>query len=132
MKDQILKREFRALRWDLQIPRCPETTAALSRMPQRTQCIINRMRTRCPTHSMMVKKDFRCAYCGQDIACQHTHDLVECPRTTQLRGKLLDHLPDEDHTSDREQLAINILQSQTRRCYRELQDYQQYQPPPDQ
>ena len=128
-RDSDLQLDFPALQWNLQLPCCPDASAALCRLPRRTQSAINRMRLKCPTHRLIVEKNPRCAYCEQDISCQHTHDLVECPRTRQLRGKLLDHLPDEDHASDATNLAINILKAQTRRCYAELSQYEPYRPP---
>ena len=62
------------------------------------------------------------------LLTQHVHDLTECPRTNILRQQLLDHLKPDQHVSNKLQLAINILKTQTLREYQELQHYTVYKP----
>ncbi|XP_076030865.1 uncharacterized protein LOC143019049 [Oratosquilla oratoria] len=119
-----------SLQWNISLPSTREARTALNRLPRRTQCAINAIRVRAKTYRQIAQKSNTCAYCDQDIRCQHVHDLTECLRTSSLRRRLLDHLPMEDHVGDTTQLLGNyIVTSQTLRCYSELQDYHPFNPP---
>jgi ribonuclease HI len=121
--DQIEASQSSSVHWRLALPNTSYATAALNRLPRRTQVTINRMRIKAKTARQIVDRLSTCAYCDQDIQCQHVHDLTECPRTTALRQQLLDHLKQDQHVTDKHQLAINILKTQTLRNYKELQNY---------
>ena len=45
-----------------------------------------------------------------------------------VREQIFDQLKPEQHVTDKQQLAINILISQTYRKYQELQNYTVYRP----
>jgi ribonuclease HI len=131
-QDQLQSSMSTAVQWRLSIPNTPEAASALNRLPRRTQAAINAMRVKAKTGRQVIDHNNTCAYCIQDIQCQHVHDLTECPRTRVLRQRLLEHLKPEQHVTNKHILAINILKTQTLRQYQELQNYTIFKPPPQQ
>jgi len=127
-QDQIQSTQSTTVLWRFSLTNTLKATTALNNLPRRTQIAINRMRTKTKTARQIIDHKNTCAYCNQDIQCQHVHDLTECPRTNTLRQQLLDKLKPEQHVSNKHQLAINILKSQTQRQYEELQHYKIYKP----
>ena len=127
-QDQVQSTQSTSVHWRFSLPNTFEATTALNKLPRRTQIAINRMRIKAKTARQIIDHMYTCAYCDQDLQCQHVHDLTECPRTNKLRQQLLDHLKPDQHVSNKHQLAINILKTQTLRQYQELQYYTVYKP----
>ena len=127
-QDQIQSTQSKSVLWRLSLTNTLPATNALNKLPRRTQIAINRMRIKAKTARQIIDHIYTCAYCDQDIQCQHVHDLTECPRTNTLRQQLLHHLKPEQHVNSKHQLAINILKTQTLRQYQELQHYKMYKP----
>ena len=127
-QDQIQSSQSTSVLWRFSLPNTPEATSALNTLPRRTQMAINSLRIKAKTSRIVIDKNYTCAYCEQDITCQCIHDLTECPRTSSLREQIFEHLKPDQHTNDKQQLAINILKSQTYRQYQELQNYSIYKP----
>ena len=88
------------------------------------------MGVKAKTARQIIDQLYTCAYCDEDIQCQHVHDLTKCPRTRTLCQQLLNLLKPEQHVSNKHQLAINILKTQTLRQYQELQRYTIFKPQP--
>ena len=126
-QDQIQTSQSTSVHWRFALPNTSEAKSALNNLPRRTQ-IRTRMRVKAKTARQINDHINTCAYCNQDIQCQHVHDLTECPRTSTLRKQLIDQLKPEQHVSNNEQLAINILKTQTFRQYQELQHYTFFKP----
>ena len=127
-QDQIQSSQSTSALWRLSLPNTPDAINTLNTLPRRTQMAINSLRIKAKTSRMIIDKNYTCTYCNQDITCQCIHDLTECPRTNTLREQIFDQLKPEQHVTDKQQLAINILISQTYRKYQELQNYTVYRP----
>ncbi len=127
-QDQIQSSQSTSVLWRLSLPNTSDANKALNTLPRRTQMAINSLRIKAKTSKIIIDKNYTCTYCNQDITCQCIHDLTECPRTNTLRVKIFEHLRPEQHVTDKQQLAINILISQTYRNYEELKNYTVYKP----
>ena len=129
-QDQIQSSQSVSVYWRFSLPSTPYADAALNTLPRRTQIAITSLRVKAKTSRMVIDKNNTCAYCDQDITCQCIHDLTECPRTHTIRQQILEHLKPEKHAIDKQQLAINMLKSQTFRQYEELKNYSLFKPRP--
>ena len=98
-QDQVQSTQSTSVHWRLSLPNTLEANNALNKLPRWTQIAINRMRIKAKTARQIIDHIYTCAYCDQDIQCQHVHDLTECPRTNTLRQQLLDHLKPDQHVS---------------------------------